>query len=146
MKLSKNNEKIVSVLKEKKLNYLVKPFLEMVELNSLKKIRIHKMTWSVIMREFYNEENTKADIEIFLKSYLVNYGILAIKKKVVDKRVSKERVNKHRADKKALGYKTVSIQLHPYDYERLVKYKTDFDLTYSEAISKLLAKAPKRHK
>jgi len=146
MKLSRNNEKIVSVLKEKKLNYLVKPFLEMVELNSLKKIKIHKMTWSVIMREFYNEENTKADIEIFLKSYLVNYGILAIKKKVVDKRVSKERVNKHRADKKALGYKTVSIQLHPYDYERLVKYKTDFDLTYAEAISNLLKKVPKRHK
>jgi hypothetical protein len=146
MELSKNNNKIVTVLKDKKLNYLVKPFLEMVELDKLKKIKIHKMTWSVIMREFYNEENTKSDIEIFIKSYLVNYGILAIKKKIVDKRVSKERVSKHRADKKALGYKTVSIQLDPYSYERLKQFRKDFDLTYADAISELLSKAPRRYK
>jgi len=146
MKLSKNNNKIVTVLKDKKLNYLVKPFLEMVELDKLKKIKIHKMTWSVILREFYDEENTKADIEKLIKGYLVHFGLVVVKKKVSDKRVSKERVSKHRADKKALGYKTVSIQLNPYDYERLAKYKADFDLTYSEAISKLLTKAPRRYK
>jgi len=146
MKLSKNNQKIISVLEDKKLNYLIKPFLEMVELSRLKKIKIHKMTWSAIMREFHNKENTKSDIEKFLKSYLVNYGIYAVKKKIIDKRDSKDRVSKHRADKKALGYKTISIQISPDDYKILARYKDDFDLTYSEALHNFLANAQKRRK
>ena len=146
MKLSKNNQKIVDTLKEKKLIYLIKPFEKMIELEKLKKILIHKMTWKVIMREIYDQDNTKADIEKMMISYFALYGILTVKKKTVDKRVSKDRVAKHRSDRKAIGFKTISIQLYPYDFERLKEFKKDFDLTYTEAISKLLEKAPRRKK
>jgi len=146
MKLSKNNQKIIDTLRDKKLVRLIKPFLKMIELEKLKEIVIHKMTWKVIMREIYNEHNTKSDIEKMMISYFVLYNILAPKKKTVDKRESKERVAKHRADRKASGFKTISVQLYPYDFERLKEFKEDFDLTYTEAISKLLEKAPRRRK
>lgn len=146
MKLSKNNQKIVDTLRDKKLIYLIKPFHKMIELENLKEIQIHKMTWKVIMREIYNEENTKLDIEKLMIGYFVHFGVMTPKKKIIDTRESKNRVAKHRADKKALGYKTISVQLDPYDFEILKKFREDFDLTYSEAIHQLLSKAPKRRK
>lgn len=71
-------------------------------------------------------------------SYFVAFGILVVKKNRVDKRVSKDRVKKHREDKKALGYKTITVELNPIVFERLQRFKEQKKLTYAEVIELLL--------
>lgn len=141
MQLSKNNQTVVDALRDKQLNYLVKPFKQLVELDKLEKIKVHKMTWKSILNEAYN--GSRLDLENTIISYLVNFGVFVAKKKRVDKRISKERVKKHREDKKALGYKTVSFELSPKVYNRLQKFKSKEDLTYADAIELLLSLLPK---
>jgi len=68
MELSKNNQKVVNLLRDKQLTYLIKPFKKMIELDQLGKIKIHKMTWKSIMSEVYNEYLTRADLEILIIS------------------------------------------------------------------------------
>lgn len=135
---------IIELLRDKNLTYLIDPFRRMVELNKLNKINIHLMTWKVIMRYVHNiRENggNRKDLEKFIVSYLVLYGILFIparKVKKVKSTVGKDRVKKHRAIKKELGYKTISIQLSPDNYERMKRYKMRNNLTYNDLIDKLL--------
>lgn len=132
MKLSKNNQTVVNRLRKENLTYLIIPFLKMVELDRLGKIRVHKMSWKVIMREVYDEGLERFEIENMIISYLVNFGIVVVKKKVVDKRKSKERVAKHRTMKKELGYKTISVNLSPDDYEQVKRLKKLNNVTYNE--------------
>ena len=141
MKLSKNNLKIIDTLRDKQLNYLIKPFTQMVELDKLGKIKIHKMTWKVIMREIYSDLS-KADLENMIISYLVAYGVMVVKKKRIDKS-SKERVKEFRKSKKELGYKQLSVLISPFDLERLKLFKSQNNMTYQEALSYLIKKLPK---
>ena len=142
MKLSKNNQKIVDTLRDKQLNYLVKPFLKMVELDNLGKIRVHKMTWKVIMREVYNKYLIRADLENLIISYLVNFGIEVAKKKRIDPRKSKERVKSHRMAKKALGYSQLSFLVSEDDLKRLKHFKNDRDMTYQELLAYMIKNLP----
>jgi hypothetical protein len=142
MKLTKNNQKIVDTLRDKQLHYLIKPFLLMVELDKIGKIKVHKMTWKVIMREVYDKYLVRSDLENFIISYLVNFGIAVAKKKRNDPRKSKERVKSHREQKKALGYSQLSVLVSKDDLERLKRYKELFNLTYEQAFSKLINSAP----
>ena len=142
MKLSKNNQKIVDTLRDKQLNYLVKPFLNMVELDKLGKIRVHKMTWKVIMREVYDKYLTRADLENLIISYLVNFGIEVAKKKRIDPRKSKERVKSHRMAKKALGYSQLSFLVSEDDLKRLKHFKNDRDMTYQELLAYMIKNLP----
>jgi len=136
MFLNSRNRIVLDTLKEKQLHYLVKPFIQLIELDQMKKIKIHKMTWKIIMQVIHN--GSRADIEKNIMSYLIHFGIVVEKKKRVDKRVSRDRVKKHREYKKSLGYKTVTIQLSPVDYKLLKEYKERNNYTYSEALRELL--------
>ena len=137
MKLSKNNQIVVDRLRKENLTYLIIPFNRMVELDKLGKIRVHKMTWKVIMREVYDTDMSRSEIENMIISYLVNFGIAVAKKKVVDKRESKERVAKHRSKQKELGYKTISVKLSPADYEKVKRIKKLNNFTYDELFQAL---------
>ena len=99
IKLSNNNQKIIDTLKKHKLTYLVTPFKKMVELDKLKEIKIHRMEWKHILREIYNEKNTKFELEKLLIPYFNTYEIPYQNKEILDHSKSKERVNKHRKDK-----------------------------------------------
>jgi len=142
MKLSKNNQKVVDTLREKQLTYLVKPFLQMVELDKLGKIRIHKMTWKVIMREVHDKYLTRADLENLIISYLVNFGVVVQKKKREDSRVSKERVKNHRDSKKALGYSQLSFMVSEADLKHLKRFKKLRGMTYQELLSYMIKHLP----
>jgi len=142
MKLSKNNQKVVDTLRDKQLTYLVRPFKEMVELDKLGKIKIHKMTWKVIMREVYDKYATRQDLEKFFISYLVNFGILVATKKRIDPRKSKERVKSHREHKKALGYTQLSVSLSKGDLERLKRFKEGRGMTYQQVLSYMVSQLP----
>jgi len=136
-KLSKNNQKVIDVLREKKLNYLIVPFKKMIELENAGEINIHKMSWKKIMQTVY--QGYKSVIEKEIRAYVIHYGLIAPKRKREDTRISKERVKSYRENKKALGYRQVSIQVSRDDYRRLQAYKEHFGLTYEQAIHKLLA-------
>ena len=138
MKLSKNNQKVIDTLRDKQLTYLIKPFKQMVEWDKLGKIRVHKMTWKVIMREVYNKYLTRADLENLIISYLVNFGIQVQKKIRTDPRKSKERVKSHREQKKALGYSQLSVLVSKDDLARLKRHKERYNLTYEEVFSYMI--------
>ena len=138
MVLGKNNLKVIEVLRDKNLSHLVEPFKKMVELDKLGNIKIHKMTWKVIMRDIYNPMSKRLDIENMIVSYLVNFGLAYVPPKKQKSTVSKDRVRKHRAMKKELGYKTISIELSPDNYEKMKRYKVLNKLTYNDLIDKLL--------
>lgn len=142
MVLSENNKKVIYSLRGKQLTYLIRPFLLMVELDKLGEIKIHKMTWKVIMREVYDEHLTRADLENLIISYLVNFGIMVEKKKRQDARVSKERVKTHRKAKKVLGYTQMSVLVSKDDLERLKCYKKDTGMTHQELLSYMINKLP----
>jgi len=144
MKLSKNNQKIVDILREKQLTHLIKPFVRMVELDKLGKIKVHKMTWKVIMRDFHDKHATRADLENVIVSYLAHFGIILMRQDKVDPKVSKERVKKFRSIKKALGYKNVSFLVSELDLERLKQYKEAQGMTYQEVLSFMISKLPKK--
>jgi len=142
MKLSKNNQEVIDVLRDKQLIYLIRPFLQMVELDKLGKIKIHKMTWKVIMREVHDEYLTRADLENLIISYLINFGIAVVKKKRIDPRKSKERVKSHRERKKVLGYSQLSILVSKDDLERLKRLKMSRNMTYQELLSYMIKNLP----
>ena len=114
----------------------------MVELDKLGKIRVHKMIWKVIMRKVYDKYLTRADLENFIISYLLNFGIAVAKKKRIDPRKSKERVKSHRMAKKALGYSQLSVLVSEDDLERLKRFKNDRDMTYQELLAYMISKLP----
>ena len=114
----------------------------MVELDKLGKIRVHKMTWKVIMREVYDKYLTRADLENLIISYLVNFGIEVAKKKRIDPRKSKERVKSHRMAKKALGYSQLSFLVSEDDLKRLKHFKNDRDMTYQELLAYMIKNLP----
>ena len=142
MVLSKNNQKIVDTLRDKQLTYLVKPFQKMIELDKLGKIKVHKMTWKVIMREVYDKYLTRADLEKLIISYLVNFGIEVAKKKRIDPRKSKERVKSHREHKKALGYTQLSVLVSKDDLERLKRFKKHRGMTHQEVFEFMIKQLP----
>jgi predicted DNA binding CopG/RHH family protein len=144
MKLSKNNQKVIDSLRDKQLTYLIKPFKKMVELDKLGKIKIHKMTWKVIMREVYNKYLTRSELEKVIISHLVSFGVLVVKKKRNDPRKSKERVKKHREDKKVLGYTQLSVLVSKDDLERLKRFKTHRGMTYQELLAYMIKNLPVR--
>ena len=138
MILNKNSLEVIEVLRSNNLNHLVEPFVKMVELDKLGKIKIHNMTWKVIMRDIYDPMSSRQDIEMMIVSYLVNFGLAYVPPKKQKPTVSKERVRKHRAMRKELGYKTISIELSPNNYEKMKRYKKLNNLTYNDLIDKLL--------
>jgi len=142
MKFSKNNQKVVDALRDKQLTYLIKPFSKMVELDKLGKIRVHKTTWKVIMREVCDEYLTRADLDNLIISYLVNFGILVAKKKRIDPRKSKERVKSHREQKKVLGYSQLSVSVSKDDLERLKRFKKLRGMTHQELLSYMINNLP----
>ena len=142
MKLSKNNEKVISALKARKLTYLIKPFKRMVELDQLDIITVHKMTWKVIMRETHSNNISVRDFEQLMLSYLTHFGIITVKKKRKDVRESKERVKSYRKDKKALGYKQLSVLVSQRDLGALKCFKDDRGMTYQEVLSYMISKLP----
>jgi len=142
MVLSKNNQKIVDTLRDKQLTYLIKPFEKMVEFDKLGKIRVHKMTWKVIMREVYDKYLTRADLENLIISYLVNFGIEVAKKKRIDPRKSKERVKSHREHKKALGYTQLSVLVSKDDLECLKRFKKHRGMTHQEVFKFMIKQLP----
>jgi len=140
MKLSKGNQKVVDVLRTKQLTYLIKPFREMVELSKLGKIKIHKMTWKVIMRDINNEHIARSELENMFIAYFVNFGIFVVKKRIKDKRVSKERVKSHREHKKSLGYTQLSVMVSEENLDRLKRFKKKRKMTYQEAFEFMIRK------
>ncbi len=144
---SKNNDKVIEVLRLLQLTYLIKPFEDMVSLEQNKKITIHKMTWKVIMREIHNYEDLgRKHIEQTLLAYFTHFGILIIKRVKIDKRVSKERVKRYREQKKELGYRNVSFLVNSSDYDRFKRFIDDFDFTYEQAFHELLKNLPAKKK
>lgn len=140
--LSKNNQFVVDVLREKQLHYLINPFKQMVEFDKLGKIKIHKMTWKAILNQIYTGD--RASIENEIISYLVAFGIVVVKKKKVDKRKSKDRVKKHREHKKELGYTQLSVLLSKADLERLKRFKSSSSMTHEELFSYMINKLSSR--
>lgn len=124
------------------LNHLVNPFMFMVELDKLGKIKIHSGTWKVIMRQVHDEYLTRQDLENLIISYLVNFGIAVSKKKRIDPRKSKERVKKHREVKKALGYKHLSVLVSKDDLERLKRFKDYRGMTHQEVFKFMINQLP----
>lgn len=148
MRLGDNDKFVVERLRSKQLGKYVKPFLEMVEWNKLKKIDIRPMTWKSIMKVFRDVDSDRYDLEVCISSYLVHFGLIVVsvenKKKKVPNRITRERVKKHRVKKKALGYKTITVELTPADYDRLKDFKKDNDFTYANALNYLIGKLPPR--
>lgn len=142
MKLSKNNMVVIDALRAKQLTYLIQPFKNMVELDKRGAIRIHKMSWKVIMRDVYNEYQTRADLEKLIISYLVVHGIFVVKKKRIDPRKSKERVKKHRDRKKVLGYTSLSVSLSKGDLNHLKRFKDSHNMTHEEVLSFMISRLP----
>jgi len=121
----------------------VKTSLQMVELDKLKEIRIHPMTWKQIMKYFNDPFSDRKDLELCISSYLINFGIFLPPekfKKKVPNRITRERVKRHRMDKKRLGYRQVCFMVSPADFDRLQAFKRENGLTYSETLNKLLNK------
>lgn len=133
---------IVDRLRDRQLTFLIKPFKQMVEQDKSGEIKIHKMTWKIILREFYNEHATRNDLSKVLVAYLVNFGIAVVKKKRTDPRSSKERVKSHREHKKVLGYKQLSVLLSVDDLERLKRFKRLRGMTYQDAFEFMINKLP----
>lgn len=136
---NKNNDKVIEVLRTLQLTYLINPFNTLVSLEQNQKIKIHKMTWKVIMRDIHGYEDLgRKHVEQTLLSYFLHFGIIVMKSPKVDKRVSKERVKRHREQKKEQGYRNVSILLNSADYDRFKRFTDAFGLTYEQALNKLL--------
>jgi hypothetical protein len=131
MKLSKNHKKIISTLEKNKLDYLINPFLKLISLNEEKKIIIHKMEWSHILHETYQNGNSKMRFEQVITSFLHLHKIKFAKP-------NKERIKEYRRRKKLEGYKTISFQISLDDFEKLSKYKSNLGFTYEQALHELL--------
>lgn len=140
--LSKNNQYVIDVLREKQLHYLINPFKQMIEFDRLDKIKVHKMTWKAILNQVYTGDRSSIENEII--AYLVAFGILVVKKKKVDKRKSKDRVKKHREHKKELGYTQMTVLISKADLERLKRFKSKRVMTYEELFSYMINNLPSR--
>lgn len=138
-KYSKNHEFIITRLRDNQLSNLIKPFKDMVKKNKSGDIKIHLMTWKVIMLNIHDDTLSRKDLYNFFVSYFVLYGILFVPKVKQKQLNTKERVKEHRKDRKDLGYKSINIQLPPDVYAKLQRYKKQEGLTYSEALAKLLS-------
>ena len=136
--LSENNKKVIDVLRDKNLIYLIRPFKKMIELEKSGEIKIHKMSWKKIMQTVHQGHKTLIEKEI--RAYVIHYGLIAEKRKREDKRISKERVKTHRENKKALGYKQISFQVTKDDYERIQAYKEHYGYTYEQVIHSLISR------
>ena len=108
MKLSKNDQTVISVLRNRHLTHLIKPYLQLLELKKNGKITIHKLTFKSIMKVVYSDIPRK-DVESFFLQLFVNFCIFYVKRNTKDPRESKQRVKKHRETKKALGYTQLSF-------------------------------------
>ena len=135
MFLNSNNRKIIETLRDKNLNFLVKPFKDLIQLEQDHKIKIHKMSWKVIMRNIHS--GSRSEIRETLTSYLDDFAVSYKLPNVVNV-PSKDRVKKHRSEKKKLGYKTVCIDLDRETYDRLQREKKKYNLTYPDLVKKLM--------
>jgi len=138
MKLSNNDKMIIEVLRNNNLHYLIRPFKQMIELNKLGHIKIHRMTWKVIMRVFHDDRSTKKALENCLVTNFAVFGILPVRRKTSDRRLSKNRVQRYRKQKKELGYKQLSVLVSESDLERVKRFKLKNGMTYQEVFSYMI--------
>ena len=136
-----HNKKVIDVLRLKKLHYLIKYFKFAVQLEESDKIKIHKMQWKKIMNTIYNEKSTRKDVEDIIYKYLRTWHIdVERKRDVREREYNRIRVSNHRYKKKQMDFKNITVSLDHRIFEKLNDYKKEYDLTYAQAIAKLLKK------
>jgi len=136
-----NNKVLFDTLRAKQLHRYIQPMKTLLKREKEHKVVLSKVSWKKLMSAVRYQ--SRRNIEQHLKAFLLQYGIITVQTTKIkpDKALVRDRVRKHREKLKKEGYRSITMQLPPdqFDYiRRAMKYSGSSsyaDLFYHAVLS-----------
>jgi|Deesub1362A_J573_1020465.scaffolds.fasta_scaffold29361_2 hypothetical protein len=130
MFLNSENTKIIDYLNTNALTNFADGYLELLSAGK----KIDKKELKIIsrfVRDMQKEDLTKKLLDVFSRFEI---DVTVQDKKNILSKSSNSRVKKYREDIRSKGYKNLSLQLSPDDFQKLKHLKIKNQMTYAELI------------
>jgi len=130
--LNSLHRNIIKAFERKKMRYLKKPFIYLIEKNCLS-----GKSWAYLKKIANDKKISNKEFEKIFQDYFINNGIFFEKPvKKIDN--SSKRVKKYRQKQKEKGLKSVFLYLDDKNHSKLKKIASEQNMSFSEIISNLL--------